>query len=204
MKRLVAYAYRKVSGSQTSAQVEFRNVRLGSSASDTPIEGKKYSYDGMGNITLISQSTGSYYPLIAYEYDSQNQLTKETYYDGEGTGSAHVTDTYEYTYDTAGNILSEKKNGTTTKTYTYGDSQWKDLLTAVNGQAITYDACGNPTVYRNGTGTGYDMSWTNGRQLSFVESYYVLQARANYTYDVNGIRIKKMSKSQGMAGLLIM
>ena len=38
-------------------------------------------------------------------------------------------------YDSYGNITS--KNG---KAYTYGDSVWKDLLTAYDGQAITYDA----------------------------------------------------------------
>ena len=82
---------------------------------------------------MISQSTGSYYPLVAYEYDAQNQLVKETYYNGNGTGSDNVTATYTYTYDTAGNLLSVKKDGTTVQTYTYGDTAWKDLMTAFNG-----------------------------------------------------------------------
>ena len=30
-----------------------------------------------------------------------------------------------------------------TKTYTYGDGEWKDLLTSYNGNTITYDAIGN-------------------------------------------------------------
>ena len=196
-----AYAYRTVSGNQTSAQVAFRNVRLGSSTGSTPIEGKKYSYDGMGNITLISQSTGSYYPLVAYEYDSQNQLIKETYYDGKGTGSAHVTDTYEYTYDTAGNILSEKKNGTTTKTYTYGNSQWKDLLTSVafgsSNYACSYDAIGNPTSYCNGVNLYSGMTWENGRRLTELsvdsgDDIYSI----GYTYDSEGIRTGKTIESR--------
>ena len=29
-------------------------------------------------------------------------------------------------------------------TYTYGDADWKDKLTAFNGKNITYDAIGNP------------------------------------------------------------
>ncbi|MGM9554590.1 MAG: DNRLRE domain-containing protein, partial [Faecousia sp.] len=122
-----AYAYRAVSGSRTSAQVEFRNVRR--SSDNKLLEGKKYDYDSVGNIIQISQSTGNYYPLVQYEYDSQNQLTKETYYDGTGTGTSHVTDTYEYTYDTAGNVLTVKENGTTIQTYTYSNGDWKDLLT---------------------------------------------------------------------------
>ena len=79
---VLAYAYRTVGGSCSSAQVEFRNVR---DSAGTLLEGKKYTYDALGNITMISQSTGSNYPLVAYEYDAQNQLVKETYYITQGT-----------------------------------------------------------------------------------------------------------------------
>ena len=72
---------------------------------------------------------------------------------------------YKYYYDHAGNLTSWRiEDGTATNTqeehtYTYGDSNWKDLLTAFDGKAITYDANGNPTKYYNG-GT---MTWRNGR-----------------------------------------
>ncbi|MBQ5707855.1 MAG: RHS repeat-associated core domain-containing protein, partial [Peptococcaceae bacterium] len=62
---------------------------------------------------------------MTYTYDAQNQLLS----------AVNGTTTYAYTYDTVGNILSG--NG---HTYTYGDAGWKDLLTAVDGQSITYDA----------------------------------------------------------------
>ena len=188
VKFSTAYAYRTISGNQSSAQVQYRNVRVGTSG--TLLEGAKYSYDAHGNISMISQSIGSYYPLVAYEYDSQNQLTKETYYDGTGTGSSHVTDTYVYTYDTAGNILTVKKNGTTTQTYTYSTGNWKDQLTAVNGNSIVYDNSGNPTTYRRGTSTAYDLTWTNGKQLSFVGCYDE-QWQVSYSYDADGIRTEK-------------
>lgn len=135
-----AYAYRDVSWNRGSAQVEFRNVRLGSD-SGMLLEGKKYSYDKAGNLVMISESTGDFNKLVEYTYDSQNQLTSEAYYK---SGEAEAYITYNYTYDTAGNLLtvSQKKGNTTTllQTYTYGDAQWHDLLTAVNGQAIPYDA----------------------------------------------------------------
>ena len=35
-------------------------------------------------------------------------------------------------------------------TYTYGDANWKDLLTAFDGHSITYDGGGNPLSYYNG------------------------------------------------------
>ena len=189
VKFTTAYAYRTISGNQSSTQVEFRNVRAGGDTG-TLLEGAKYTYDARGNITMISKSTGSYYPLVAYEYDSQNQLTKETYYDGTGTGSSHITDTYVYTYDTAGNIQTVKKNGITTQTYTYSTGNWKDLLTAVNGNSIVYDNSGNPTTYRRGTSTAYDLTWTNGRQLSSVGCYDE-QWQVSYSYDADGIRTEK-------------
>ena len=187
VKFTTAYAYRTISGNRSSAQVEFRNVRTGGD-SGTILEGKKYSYDARGNITMISQSTGNYYPLVAYEYDSQNQLTKETYYDGAGTGSSHVTDTYVYTYDTAGNLLTVKKNGTTTQTYTYSTGNWKDQLTAINGNSIVYDNSGNPTTYRRGTSAAYTLTWSNGRQLTRTVNG---GTTTDYTYNADGIRTWK-------------
>ena len=117
-----AYAYRDVSWNRGSAQVEFRNVRLGSD-SGMLLEGKKYVYDDVGNLKEIRESTGKYNKLVEYAYDSQNQLTSEAYYK---SGEAEAYITYNYTYDTAGNLLtvSQKKGNTTTllQTYTYGDA----------------------------------------------------------------------------------
>ena len=128
-----AYAYKNLATTngitQSTTQVEYHNVR---NSSGTVISGAKYTYDQVGNIIRISQSTSPYYPLVKYTYDVQNQLIKEEYYDGNGTGTANITATYEYTYDTAGNILTESKDGTVTKTYTYGNGDWNDLLTVYN------------------------------------------------------------------------
>ena len=38
--------------------------------------------------------------------------------------------TTNYAYDANGNITGIKENGATLKSYVYGDSEWKDLLTA--------------------------------------------------------------------------
>ena len=182
-----AYAFRDLDASRTTTQVQYRNVR---NANGEVLEGKKYTYDALGNITRISQSTGHFYPLVAYEYDAQNQLTKETYYNGEGSAAGNITRTISYTYDTAGNILSETRTEdgeTTTKTYGYGDSEWADLLTEVDGQAITYDASGNPTSY-----FGRTMTWTNGRQLKTSTTHALGSVlKSTYTYDADGIRKTK-------------
>ena len=79
--------------------------------------------------------------------------------------------TYLYEYDNAGNITAVKicnyttsssPTVTETKHYTYSNSAWGDLLTAYNGNAITYDAIGNPLTYNNGK--VYTFTWS-GRQL---------------------------------------
>ena len=106
-----------------------------------------YTYDSMGNIATFSAPGKG---TVTYTYDNQGQLL-----------SAAGDTTYTYTYDGAGNILTAS-DGTATHSYTYGDTNWKDLLTAFGGQAITYDAIGNPTSYYNGT--RWTMSWTNGKK----------------------------------------
>ena len=78
------------------------------------------------------------------------------------------------TYDNYGNIKT--KNGTV---YTYGNAQWKDLLTKVGNQTITYDAQGNPTAY-----LGHTLTWEKGRQLKSFDTN-------TYTYNANGIRTSK-------------
>ena len=178
-----AYAYRDVSWNRGSAQVEFRNVRLGSD-SGMLLEGKKYVYDDVGNLKEIRESTGDFNKLVEYAYDSQNQLVKESYYN---PGNEKPYDVYDYSYDTAGNFLRVTKNGTVIQTYTYGDAQWHDLLTAVNGQAIPYDASGNPLSYG-----GWSFGWQNGRQLKTASKTSDGKTETlEYSYDADGIRTSK-------------
>ncbi len=201
-----AFAYQNVAGDRTSNRVEFRNMR---DSSGNVMVGYKYVYDAVGNITEIRQSTGSFHLLYAYTYDDQNQLTEERHYDGNGDAESNITATYTYTYDTAGNIRSESKlvktpteanpnaTTTTTKSYTYGNDQWKDLLTAVNGSPILYEGqedggpveSGNPILYTNGTKTYTDLTWQHGRQLASITTGGKTSA---YAYDAAGIRTEKV------------
>ena len=99
-----------------------------------------------------------------------------------------------YNYDNGGNILSTTvypltwgslSGVTATKTtnYTYGDSNWKDKLTAYGDTPITYDAIGNPLTYR-----GYTLTWQNGRQLASMKFRTI---NIGFTYDVDGLRTSK-------------
>ena len=77
-------------------------------------------------------------------------------------------------YDGYGNITAKNED-----VYTYDNAKWKDLLTKVGNQTITYDAQGNPTAY-----LGHTLVWEKGRQLKSFDSN-------TYTYNANGIRTSK-------------
>ena len=143
-----------------------------------------YGYDADGNISSVSYN-GRYSRM--YDYDSAGQLIREFDYDANTL--------INYTYDNRGNILNKKiypnmstANTPTTVTYTYGNTDWKDLLTNYNGTAITYDAIGNPSNWRD----GMTFSWSNGRQLRVAKKYGSVVGR--YTYDSNGMRITKTTE----------
>ena len=107
--------------------------------------------------------------------------------------SVYANKTVVYTYDNAGNILKAEEYAYTnseqlgevasTKTYSYEDAEWRDLLTSFNGQNITYDEIGNPLSYRD----GMQFTWT-GRQLSSLQKNGNV---VNYAYNSDGIRTSK-------------
>ncbi len=158
-----------------------------------------YAYDRVGNIKSVTVGgNDNYYAsgTTNYFYDKQNQLVMEV---------NDITDkTYLYEYDTYGNLrkkytinctdfstaASAKENmwlyTYTTDTYTYGNTSWKDQLTAYNGAAFTYDAIGNPTKYNNGK--SYTFQWQNGRELYRSNAGGTITF---YAYGENGLRTIK-------------
>ncbi len=156
------YTYRDIDSTKTTLQVA--SVTSGG-------QQYGYTYDSMGNIATYSAPGKG---TVTYTYDNQGQLLK-----------AVGDTTYTYTYDGAGNILTAS-DGTTTHSYTYGDTDWKDLLTAFDGQAITYDAIGNPTSYYNGT--RWNFSWVNGRSLATASDG---TNSLGFAYDAGGLRTSK-------------
>ena len=143
-----------------------------------------YGYDDNGNIasaTLNGKWTG-------YTYDALGQLIQVN--DHSDTRSGENGTTWKYTYDLGGNILKKERFAyadTTTPletiTYEYGDANWRDKLTAVNGNAIAYDAIGNPL--HDGTWT---YTWQNGRQLQKMQKAGVT---AEFVYNADGLRVQK-------------
>ena len=144
-----------------------------------------YGYDDNGNIasaTLNGKWKG-------YTYDALGQLIQVN--DRSDTRSGENGTTWKYTYDLGGNILKKERfayaDTTTpleTVTYEYGDANWRDKLTAVNGSTIRYDAIGNPLS--DGTWT---YTWQNGRQLQKMQKSGVT---AEFVYNADGLRVQKM------------
>ena len=156
------FTYRDIDSTKTTMQVA--SVTSGG-------QQYGYTYDSMGNIATFSAPGKG---TVTYTYDNQGQLLK-------AAGDTN----YTYTYDGAGNILTAS-DGTATHSYTYGDTNWKDLLTAFDGQAITYDAIGNPTSYFNGT--RWNFTWVNGRSLATASDG---TNSLSFAYDAGGLRTSK-------------
>ena len=143
-----------------------------------------YTYDANGNIKTVKE--GNY--TTTYTYDSQNQLIRE---DNQRAGKS-----WTWSYDAGGNITSKKEyayttgtlgSAVSTRSYTYGNSSWGDLLTAYNDSTVSYDAIGNPNSLN-----GRSYVWEHGRELEKV-TYNGTQW--TNTYDANGIRTQRKSSS---------
>jgi RHS repeat-associated protein len=141
-----------------------------------------YLYDANGNITSINEGGN----VTQYFYDALGQVIREN--------NQRDTKTYTWEYDFGGNILSKKTydystgsldglTPTTTDTYAYTNTNWKDQLTLFNGNTITYDVIGNPTAYN-----GRTFTWDKGRQLSSITATGL---SVSYTYNDSGIRTSK-------------
>lgn len=140
-----------------------------------------YTYDKLNNIkTIVSNGK-----TITFTYNELNELIRED--------NGVLNKSIVYTYDVGGNILDKKEYAYTTgtlgsvvstKSYTYGDTNWKDKLTAYDGKAITYDAIGNPLTYDGNT-----YSWEAGRRLKGITGN---NNNISYKYNDSGIRTEKI------------
>ena len=154
----------------------------------------EYKYDDVGNITKEKRTDTSVTPNvvkeITYEYDKLGQLTRVN--DPFDITAGENGTTWRYVYDLGGNILSKMHYACTTgtvgaaegtDTYAYGDANWKDKLTAFNGNAITYDEIGNPLI-----SDGWTYTWEKGRQLKRMQNAEKL---VEFAYDAAGLRTQK-------------
>ena len=124
---------------------------------------------------VLSESIDKSKPYMqtSSEYDSTgNYVTSETNEQGSTT---------KYSYDTNYGYPTGTQHG---NTYEYTDTSWKDKLTKINGDNITYDEIGNPLTYRD----GMSMTWKNGRQLATLTNG---DTSISYGYDSGSVRTTK-------------
>ncbi len=153
-----------------------------------------YTYDALGNITTISKGASKETATVQerYAYDGLGQLIRED--------SVTQGKTITYSYDNGGNLTEKKEypysiestetlgEPQQTFSYTYGDTNWKDKLTAYQNETITYDAIGNPLNWK-----GRTLTWQHGRQLQSQEEDGLV---VEYEYNDAGIRTKKTVNGQ--------
>ena len=143
-----------------------------------------YSYDNNGNITEIKQNGKL---TNKYVYDSLNELKEEYdyvnkfYINYSYDGAGNLQNKYEQVLDPTYGYPTGTQHG---NTYEYTDTSWKDKLTKINGDNITYDANGNPLTYRD----GMSFEWENGRILKKINTS---DKSVQMSYDSNGMRTQK-------------
>ena len=187
-----SYTYKEVNG-KNYGLVSSLTYQNGTYSGSTFTAGNtsntySYTYDSFGNITAVYLNNTL---REQYAYDDLGELVRA---DSLDTGYTLVIE-----YDNLGNITKMKKTACTfgdltncqftEYNYTYGNTSWTDLLTNYNGSNIYYDEIGNPTTYY----TGADLTWI-GRRL---RKYTLGDLTNTYTYNDDGIRVKKVSADSG-------
>ena len=146
----------------------------------------RFRYDSRGNITEVYIDMDRW---CRYVYDKAGQLIRED--------NSYSAETYIYTYDKAGNILSRQHYPLTNEgeeptgmlysyDYEYLAYDWGDLLTSYMGQSLYYDGIGNPISYYNGI--RWNFTWTEGRRLATASNG---GTTVSFMYNDEGIRTSK-------------
>nr|NIO48447.1 choice-of-anchor D domain-containing protein [Candidatus Aminicenantes bacterium] len=164
-------AYMDISGNGTEFNAAYNSSGFLSSASlkksGIVLYNSSYEYDGVGNITSISNDLDA-----SFGYDSLNRLTSAAY-TPYGVGRV---DSFSYTYDEYGNMKTVKEDGNTifSKTYTSKNQ--------ISG--YSYDDRGNLTSDSN-----YQYVWDNQNRLEEVKNVGEASL-GSYLYDERGLRLK--------------
>ncbi|WP_291778114.1 hypothetical protein [Luteibacter sp.] len=159
-----------------NARQLLRNFTYGKNG--TPNVSEDFAYDANGNVSQITDVSGTNQRSKAMSYDGLNRLVSAT--------AGQLWGTESYTYDTLNNIRT-LTNGSGTNTYNYDGS---NLLRSIdNGASVlhsfNYDVRGNTTVKDSQT-LNFDLA----NRLTSIPG------KGSYTYDAAGRRVKKVT-SQG-------
>lgn len=180
---VVEYAY-SYAGTTTSTSSQISQMELGGAYLD---ETFSYTYNAEGYISSATEGLSSQAGTDTYSYDSLGELEYE--YDTtagkmwhrvyDGAGNTQTRSEYALTESGAQGALLKTDN------FTYGENQWRDLLTAYNGTPITYDEIGN----RLSDGT-WTYTWEHGRELATMTKNNS-SSSWDFSYDANGLRTQR-------------
>ncbi|MBI5828050.1 MAG: hypothetical protein HZB20_00565 [Chloroflexi bacterium] len=132
---------------------------------------------GTGHVGVETQTDGHRLALsMSFGYDPLDRLESVTYSDGQGL---------TYSYDAAGNRLSEIKSPGGTTSYTYATDS--NRLQTVNGLSQIYDANGN-MIERNVSGTVWTQTFDGENRLTVVSGQGSV---FSFAYDGDGNRVKQ-------------
>ncbi|MEJ0001950.1 MAG: immunoglobulin-like domain-containing protein [bacterium] len=165
--------YAVVDSQGAPAARKIRTVVVGSGV--TNLQNLTYSYDNVGNITqIIDTSNTSSAKTANYVYDDLNRMTSATI---TAVASGQSTYTHTFTYDAIGNISTGPIGS-----YTYAGTGYANphAATTINGATYAYDNDGNLT----GNGT-LSNTWNYKDQITQAVKSGVT---STYTYDQNGER----------------
>ncbi|MGU3397280.1 DNRLRE domain-containing protein [Priestia sp. D51] len=178
---IINYTAGNGAGSSLTYDVTGRVTSLDVGTADSNnILSESYKYDSNDNWTEVTsyKKDGTIDGVITYEYDSADQLIKETLIDGT---------IKEYTYDKFGNRTSIKviKPGKDTE-QTNTEFNAANELTKYGKETIAYDENGNRT-----SDDKYTYTWNSRNQLIAVTKKGEDTAFATYRYDEDNRRIEK-------------
>ena len=142
-----------------------------------------YKLDPVGNRKRVTEIDGS---IVTWAYDNTYQLLGERRW---GSNSYAIT----YTYDPAGNRLTQRNSGTPT-TYTYDVAN--ELLTqsvATGRTTFSYDANGNQTLQTASGGARTTWTWDFENRPTLVQlSTGIVDT---FTYNADGQRVQKQDST---------
>lgn len=148
------------------------------------IQDLSYVYDVLGNITSITDHSGTGTgKTLAFSYDPLSRLTFAT-----TTAASSTPFIQTFAYNALGNITGWKTNGNATTTYSYATTNYANphAATTIGSDTLTYDNNGNLTAYGSDT---YTWDYQNRMASSTVAS-----TTTTYTYDHT---TQRMSKTTG-------
>ncbi len=183
-----------------------------------------YEYDELERLISETVTVGDEVSVTTYSYDSNsNRISMDrdgdvTVYEYNELGQLISAGDIEYTWDNAGNLVSQSNNGTIVASYTY-DCHNRMLTASVNTssgtleQSYTYDYLGNRTSkttdevtveYTTDLSTGYSqiLKETSGSDVIYYTRGFELISRraedvaAYYIYD-GGMSVRALSDEDG-------